>query len=532
MLALDAGHRRHWLVSQGIGSEDRVAVLIDKSPDLVITALGVLKAGAVYLPVDPTYPDDRLAFVLADSNPKLVLREPITGLPQYSSANPATEELARPLRPDNTAYLIYTFGSTGLPKGVPVPHAPVAEYFRWFGDKYQVDETDRLLQVASPSCDVSIAGLFAGLLGHARVGADDSFFGLGGHSLVASKLVAAIRSECGVEVGIRDVFELATVARLAERIDQWRSGGVPALRRPKLIRTSHDGPLPLSASQLRAWFAYRIEGPSEANNIPFPAWLRGPCDIKALIAAIGDVVARHEILRTTYAEIDGVPYQVVHAVSELPVRRAVHGGGADEAWVQAQLDDERRHRFELDRDWPIRAAVLQTGDQHVLSLVIHHIASDHWSGEALFGDLPTAYRARRAGQTPSWAQLPVQYAATRPGRVHCWRKTAGLKRGKRPASPERSATTGGSSWTGWPRTPAYGRTFRDSRYPAAPVTPPNSPSTHEPVPSSPSSAASWASPSSCCCKRPSRWCCTKPLAPWTFRWAPRPPVAPNPSWTK
>jgi len=73
------------------------------------------------------------------------------------------------LGPSNTAYLIYTSGSTGLPKGVPVPHAPIAEYFVWFGDEYRVDETDRLLQVASPSFDVSIGEIFGTLICGARL---------------------------------------------------------------------------------------------------------------------------------------------------------------------------------------------------------------------------------------------------------------------------------------------------------------------------------------------------------------------------
>ena len=719
----EANRLAHWLIEQGIGTEDRVAVLLDKSPELVIAALGVLRAGGVYLPVDPTYPDDRLTFILDDAAAKLVLREPVTGLADYPATEPG--ELLRPLSPDNTAYLIYTSGSTGLPKGVPVPHAPIAEYFVWFGDEYRVDETDRLLQVASPSFDVSIgeifgtlicgarlviprpdglrdigyltellrregitsmhfvpsllglflslpgvnqwrtlrrvpiggeplpgeiadkfhatfdallynfygptetivnatsypvegaqgtrvvpigrpkinthihllddalqpvpvgvigeiyiggthlargyhrrpgltaerfiadpftpggrlyrsgdlarrnvdgdiefvgradeqvkirgfrielgevgaaisvdpsvgqavvvaadlphlgkslvgyvtpadgagrdtvdldrirarvaaalpeymtpaayvvldeipitahgkidrtalpdpdivaktqyrdpstvterriAALFSELLGHDRVGVDDSFFDLGGHSLVATKLVTAIRSECGVEVGIRDVFELGTVGLLAELVDDLRSGA-RAQSRPKLVATAHDEPLPLSASQLRSWFAYRVDGPSPVNNIPFAARLTGPWDIDALIAAVGDVIARHEILRTTYVDDDGVPYQVVGPVAELAVRRA---SGAGETWLQEQLEVERRHCFELDREWPIRVAVLDTGEPgEVLSLVVHHIASDHWSAGVLFADVMTAYRARRDGEAPSWAPLRVQYA--------------------------------------------------------------------------------------------------------------------------
>ena len=156
----------HWLIDQGIGTEDRVAVLLDKSPDLVVTALAIPKAGAVYLPVDPTYPQDRLEFILDDAAAKLVLREPVTGLADYPATAP---ELIRPLRPENTAYLIYTSGTTGLPKGVAVPHRPVAEYFVWFDDEYGVDQTDRLLQVASPSFDVSIGEIFGTLICGARM---------------------------------------------------------------------------------------------------------------------------------------------------------------------------------------------------------------------------------------------------------------------------------------------------------------------------------------------------------------------------
>jgi mycobactin peptide synthetase MbtE len=254
-----------------------------------------------------------------------------------------------------------------------------------------------------------IAALFSTLLGHDRVGVDDSFFDLGGHSLVATKLVTAIRSDCDVELGIRDVFELATVGLLAERVDQLSSGELKRSR-PKLIATTHDEPMPLSASQLRSWFAYRVDGPNWVNNIPFAAKLTGPWDIEALLAAVGDVVARHEILRTFYVELDGVPYQVVGPAGEVVVRRAT---GPDDGWLRRELDAERRHCFELDRELPVRVAVLHTADnaaEHVLSLVIHHIASDHWSAGVLFADVMTAYRARRAGEAPAWAPLRVQYA--------------------------------------------------------------------------------------------------------------------------
>ncbi|QUR68221.1 non-ribosomal peptide synthetase [Mycobacterium spongiae] len=724
-LSEESNRLAHWLINRGIGSEDRVAVLLEKSPELVITALGVVKAGAVYVPVDLSYPHDRQAFILEDCNAKLVLREPVSDLAEYSVHDPTDSDRARPLRPDNTAYLIYTSGTTGLPKGVAVPHRPVAEYFVWFRGEYAVDSTDRLLQVASASFDVSIAeifgtlacgarmviprpggltdigyltallrdegitamhfvpsllGLFLSLPGvnewrtlqrvpiggeplpgevadkfHAtfdallhnfygptetvinasrykvegpqgtrivpigrpkinttihllddslqpvpvgvigeiyiggthlahgyhrragltaerfvadpfspgarmyrsgdlarrnsdgdiefvgradeqvkirgfrielgdvaaaiavdptvgqavvvvsdlprlgkslvgyvtpavgdegtanipdvdvdrirarvaaalpeymlptayvvldeipitahgkidraalpdpevgvgvefrepetateqriaelfgellardRVGADDSFFDLGGHSLLATKLAAALRNAFNVDVGVREIFELATVVELAAHIDTLDADST----RPHLTRVHHDGPVPLSSSQLRSWIIYRLDGPSAVNNIPFVAALKGPCDTDTLATAITDVVARHEILRTIYREIDGLPYQVIHPPAKVPVRRA-EGSGED--WLQAELDSERRYVFDLETEWPIRVALLSMQEQTVLSVVMHHIAGDHWSAGVLLTDVVTAYQARGAGQEPAWKPLPVQYA--------------------------------------------------------------------------------------------------------------------------
>ncbi len=155
-----ANRLAHWIIRQGIGTEDRVAVLLDKSPELVITALAIAKAGAVYLPVDPGYPAARIAHILADAQPKLVIREPVTGFEQCDAHEPADADRVRPLTPDNAAYLIYTSGSTGMPKGVTVSHRPLTEYFNWFGTEYRVSGSDRVLQVASPSFDVSVGEIF------------------------------------------------------------------------------------------------------------------------------------------------------------------------------------------------------------------------------------------------------------------------------------------------------------------------------------------------------------------------------------
>ena len=189
---------------------------------------------------------------------------------------------------------------------------------------------------------------------------------------------------------------------LAARID---TGDLD--NRPPLVPIGQDGPRSLSASQLRQWFQYRIDGPGPVNNIPFAARITGPCDADAFVEALGDLVARHEVLRTTYREIDGVPYQIINDAAALPVRRLA---GADQQWLQDALDGERRYVFDLENEWPIRAAVLSVPGEHVLSILVHHIAADHWSAGVLFTDLVTAYRARKAQREPNFAALPVQYS--------------------------------------------------------------------------------------------------------------------------
>ncbi|WP_167107516.1 non-ribosomal peptide synthetase [Mycobacterium sp. DL592] len=718
----EANRIAHRLIAAGIGAEDSVAVLLGKSPELVTTALGIVKAGGVYLPVDPEYPAERIAHILADADPVMVVREPIPGTDTFPATDPAPADLVRPLTPSNTAYLIYTSGSTGLPKGVPVPHGPVADYFRWFEQEYAIGPGDRLLQVASPSFDASIGeifgvlvqgarlviprpdglrdigyltdllrreaitamhfvpsllalflslpgveqwrtlrrvpiggealpgeladkfhatfdallhnfygptetvlnatrfkvegrqgsrtvpigtpkintqihllddalrpvpvgvigeiyiggthlahgyhrrpaltaerfvadpftpggrlyrsgdlarrnssgdlefvgradeqvkirgfrielgevaaaitvdpsvanavavtaelpqlgkslvayltpvagetvqldrvkarvaaalpdymvpaayvvidqipvtangkldrsvlpdpdigpvaryrapatatehaivALFAQTLGVDEVGCDDSFFDLGGHSLLATKLVAAIRAATGAELGMRELFERGTPGEIAALVDSRRQTPGAASRPAPVAHGDATEPCALSAAQLRSWFQYRLDGPSPVNNVPFAARLTGPCDFDALAAAVGDVIARHEILRTVYREVDGVAHQLVEPARPVEVRRLT---GSGEHWLTTQLDAERTYCFDLEAQWPIRVAVLSTGENAVLSMVVHHIAADHWSAGVLFDDLLTAYRARReTGAPPAWAALPLQY---------------------------------------------------------------------------------------------------------------------------
>lgn len=269
--------------------------------------------------------------------------------------------------------------------------------------------------------------IFAQLFSMDRVGADDSFFELGGHSLLAARLAAQIRAGFGVELDVRAVFDTPTAAGLAARLvtqfrdefgidldamddesdDQLPQTGSDG-NRPELVQQSRPELLPLSYSQLSMWFQYRMEGPSAAANLPLAMRFDGPLDIAALTAAINDVVARHETLRTSFPERDGIPYQVVHPA--LTVEMPVTGITADR--LDAELADIANFPFPLDEQPLIRPRLFALDEHtHVLSLLVHHITADHASFGILLDDLVAAYRARtETGQAPHWDPLPVQYA--------------------------------------------------------------------------------------------------------------------------
>ncbi|QKV72487.1 amino acid adenylation domain-containing protein [Amycolatopsis sp. Hca4] len=256
-------------------------------------------------------------------------------------------------------------------------------------------------RLARTPAEQALCGLFADVLGVPSVGPDDGFFALGGHSLLATRLVSRIRALLGVEVPIRAVFDAPTPARLAEALDPGR--GV----RPALTRAERPEVLPPSFAQQRLWFLDRLDGPSATYNIPWAWDLTGPVDIDALRAALGDVVARHEVLRTLLVEERGTPRQVVldRAVPVL----------VTESVAEADLDERvtaaASYCFTLDAEIPIRVTLVSAGpDRHVLVLLVHHIAGDGWSLPPLKRDLGTAYAARLRGERPQWTPLPVQYA--------------------------------------------------------------------------------------------------------------------------
>ncbi|MCZ8519579.1 MULTISPECIES: amino acid adenylation domain-containing protein [Paenibacillus] len=278
---------------------------------------------------------------------------------------------------------------------------------------YNTAETKRTAR--TPQEEI-LASLFAELLGVPSVGIDDDFFELGGHSLLAGRLMSRIRDGLDVEVGISALFDSPTVAALARKLDQ------AAAARPPIRAAERPEEIPLSFSQKRLWFLNCLEGPSPTYNIPLVARLHGPLDSGVLQEALCDLVRRHESLRTIFPEQDGTARQQILEPA------AAYPGLITAEVTEKELDEELelavRYGFDLAAEPAFRVTLFRIipehpgageagageTEEHVLLLLLHHIAGDGWSLHPLTQDLSTAYTARSKGEAPDWPTLSVQYA--------------------------------------------------------------------------------------------------------------------------
>ncbi|MFJ5136597.1 amino acid adenylation domain-containing protein [Streptomyces sp. NPDC088707] len=252
---------------------------------------------------------------------------------------------------------------------------------------------------AAPATETQarIAELFCEILKLDAVGVHDSFFALGGHSMASMRLLGRIRAEFGVELSIRDVFDALTVAGIAGKLEG-ASAARPALR-PAGPAASDGTEPPVAPVQRWQWQAYRRDpGFDHALVLRSP----GGLDADALAAALADVTARHEPLRTAFTDREGTLLRRAVEAPEPAVEEC--------ADLDARLAELASSAPDLEREAPLRAHLLTGADgtQAVL-LTLHYLAVDEWSVVPLFRDLTTAYGARTAGRAPDWQPLPVSY---------------------------------------------------------------------------------------------------------------------------
>ncbi len=242
-----------------------------------------------------------------------------------------------------------------------------------------------------------------------RVGIHDNFFALGGDSILALRVLARA-GKLGLALGPKQFFEAQTVARLAACIDA-ESG---AATRASITPVDRRARLPLSFSQQRLWFLWKLSPKSSAYNVPIVARVTGELDPRALSRALDDLVKRHEVLRTRYEEADGVPHQVVAEAApvDLPLRDLSEFSAVERDLKVARATEVEASRvFDLERGPVVAARLLRTGaSEHVLSITLHHIAFDGWSADVLLTELSELYRAHRAGNVATLPELRLQYA--------------------------------------------------------------------------------------------------------------------------
>ncbi len=294
-----------------------------------------------------------------------------------------------------------------------------------FGRREEGEEWEAEMASRTPAEEL-LAELWSEILG-VPVGLDDNFFELGGHSLLVARVVARVREVFKVELPVRTLFDVPTVAGLAEWLTVGRGETLP----PPLLPAMGGAERPLSFAQERLWFLDRLEPGGGLYNIGTAVRLVGRLDVAAFAAALGEIVRRHEALRTGFREgrqeLAGQPVQVVEAWSPLglPVvdLSALSGepGGARETAVRRLALEEAARDFDLARGRPLRATLARLqansanpadaadGPEHVLLLTLHHIAADGGSVGIFVRELGALYEAFRAGRPSPLPELPIQY---------------------------------------------------------------------------------------------------------------------------
>ena len=259
-----------------------------------------------------------------------------------------------------------------------------------------------------------LATIWAEILNTNRIGINDNFFELGGHSLLATRVISKCCQALGVEISLQLLFEKPTIAALAQTIARYQQGSDSAQYQTISPREQCDR-IPLSFAQQRLWFLDRLEPNSSFYNMPHAVRLSGELNLEVLQQALDAIVVHHEIIRTNYrsdrqgnpSQVIAVPQSVELSIFDLQQYRAEER----ETQVQKLLQQQSQRPFDLASDMMLRGSLLRLAPQeHILLLVMHHIASDGWSMGILWQQLTQLYQAFLAKRPHPLKTSPIQYA--------------------------------------------------------------------------------------------------------------------------
>ena len=360
------------------------------------------------------HPEVRTALVLANEDAPHDKRLIAYVVPRQQSTNgdwdhsyELTSRLAQHLREKLPAYMVPS--AFVLLKEMPLsPNGKLNRRLLPAADENGVKASETYVAPRTPA-EQTLAEIFQSVLRVERMGLYDNFFELGGHSLLATQLVSQVRERFAVELSLRAFFTSPTIAELAEIVAS-SSGG---LSDAPIEPVSRVRPLPLSFQQQGLWVADQFEPGSTAYNVPLAVRLSGSLDVAVLQRTLNEVVRRHEILRTTFAEVAGEPRQIIAPPAEvdLPLIDLCELEREEsETVVQWHIDAVAGQRFDLLRGPLMTVELLKLADdEHVLILTMHHIITDGWSTGVLVNEVGALYEAFATRRESPLADLPVQY---------------------------------------------------------------------------------------------------------------------------
>ena len=375
-----------------------VAATLARHPDVgeaAVLALASGPGGELRLTacVAPSLPPDLRAFAAA--------RLPAAAIPTAWSALPALPRNSRG----------------------KVDRSALARHVADTADIADIADADKMAAAEAPRGpeEELLAGIWAELLGRARVGRHDDFFALGGHSLLATRAVARVSRRFGIDLPVSDLFAAPTVERFAARLAA--ASQAERMGQPALVPLPHPpgAPLPLSFAQRRLWFLEQLTPGTAVYNLPGAVRLTGPLDVPALGAALAEVVRRHEPLRTVFRLASGEPAAwVVPGVPSHPPVVDLSGLSAEARAAEAERRSrhEARRPFDLARGPLFRTLLLRLDPaEHLLLATFHHIVADGGSLGLFLDELGTLYAADLpAVRPPSSPRDRCATPTSRPGR--------------------------------------------------------------------------------------------------------------------
>ena len=274
-------------------------------------------------------------------------------------------------------------------------------------------KTEQNYLAARTPVEEKLVEIWQEVLGSERVGVNDNFFELGGHSLLATQVISRVRDAFQTELPLRELFESPTIAGLARAIGSSEEEPMSGHFSP-ILPAERNGNIPLSFSQQRLWFLDQLTPGNPIYNMSGAFHILMPLHTSALEKSFGEIIRRHEVLRTTFSMHDDKPIQVVKPefkfslpiidLSKLPEN-------VRQLEAQRVTAQETQYTFDLSAGPLFRATLLRFGDMdNVLLLSMHHIVSDGWSMGVFLDELTTLYEAYLRGLESPLTELPIQYA--------------------------------------------------------------------------------------------------------------------------